>query len=218
MCCILPYIDQLDAWNLLPTAQSPAKDPLPVYVCPADPRATALFGAGGGFGSAYGMTDYVGVAGYDYYSTGTQMGIINDNGIAVTISQVTDGTSNTLIVAERPFSVGIANSNYPDPYYWGWWSYPSGPDNLSGAANNSPFYTQNLTGQACPAGPCLFGGGPLNVNNPCSFNYLWSCHTGGSNMAFADGTVRYITYAGKVVVQNCSTFAGGESNTDTDGL
>jgi prepilin-type N-terminal cleavage/methylation domain-containing protein/prepilin-type processing-associated H-X9-DG protein len=226
MCCLLPYIDQIDAWRALPTANSPAEYPLVCYLCPADPRISLIFEAGGGFSTSYGMTDYVGVTGMDYDSSNgstylginSPMGIINNNNIPITINQVTDGTSNTIIVAERPFSVGIPNNMFPDPYYWGWWSYPSGADNVSGSANSYPFYSDDLKGNPCPAAPNRFGDGPLNVNNTCSFNNYWSCHTGGANFTFADGSVRFLSYSAKAVVVSLSTFAGGEANTDTDGL
>jgi prepilin-type N-terminal cleavage/methylation domain-containing protein/prepilin-type processing-associated H-X9-DG protein len=221
MCCILPFLDQGNVWTTIYTTVNATLQPIPAYLCPADPRATAVWGSGQGF-DAYGMTDYVGVTGYDYTSTGAQAGILSftwDLGLPpVTIAQVTDGTSNTIIVAERPFSTQIPNSNYPDPFYWGWWAYPSGYDTMSGSQNQSLFYQVDLNGNPCPASPNRFGDGPLNPNNPCAINNYWSCHQGGSNLAFADGSVRYMSYSAKTVVVNLSSYAGGEINTNTDGL
>jgi prepilin-type processing-associated H-X9-DG protein len=72
-------------------------------------------------------------------------------------------------------------------------------------------YTQNDQGQSCPATPRLFGGGPFNVNDLCSFDQLWSFHTGGANFALGDGSVRFIAYSGNAIIMTyLATRAGGE--------
>ena len=52
---------------------------------------------------------------------------------------------------------------------------------------------------------------PLSVQDPCSFNHLWSLHPGGANFAFGDGSVRFLSYGiTREVIEALSTYAGGE--------
>jgi len=209
MTCMLPFIDQTPLWNNMNVAQQ-----LAVFICPSDPRSNSstVMNSDG-----WAQTDYIGLAGYDVSnSTAGQVGIINSGATNVPIAQVTDGTSNTIIVAERPYS----NDNY-----WGWWAESTYADSIWGSKNNitggtvtsgyGTAYTHR-NGMACPPGgsPYLFGAGPNDVYDGCSFFYLWSCHPGGANMAFADGSVRWITYSAAQIVLNLSPYAGNETNHD----
>jgi prepilin-type N-terminal cleavage/methylation domain-containing protein len=198
MAAILPYIDQK---ALFAKIWADENDPLPVFLCPADPRGAAEYTGWGGV--PFAPTDYVGIEGTDYGATGANQGIINGY-TAVKISRVTDGTSNTVMVGERPFSQDL---------YWGWWSYFE-LDTTTGAANTSTDYPDQLNGTPCPnTPPYHFGDGPNNVNSPCSFSQLWSGHPGhGGFFVFADGSVRWIGYQAKLIVVNLSTYAGNETN------
>jgi prepilin-type N-terminal cleavage/methylation domain-containing protein/prepilin-type processing-associated H-X9-DG protein len=200
---ILPYIDQLPLYNNMSVAPS-----IPVFLCPSDPRMNQVDTNYG-----WGMTDYVGVAGYDMSDpTPPHLGIIQFSHY-VTILQVTDGTSNTILVAERPFSVD---------FWWGWWAQISYGDNIWGSVQNvtgdsayptsqKNYYTGYNGGTPCPSGPYYFGNGPRDVNNSCSFNQFWSCHPGGGNFTLADGSVRFVDYSGALMIVDASTYAGGES-------
>ena len=213
-CSILPYIDQVPLWNSLrPTRTRPAKRCRFTCVRP-------IHGAGVdyNFGNNYAFTDYAAIAGLDYFSgvpgwdsstSGTDLGVINNTGAPTTINQITDGTSNTVVIGERP---------YGSDNYWGWWAYPSGIDNVTGSEMNiyGCWYCTDLSGNVCADGwwgPNYFGDGPNNVNIPCSFDQMWSCHGGGANFAFGDGSVRWIPYSAKMIVVNLSTYKGGETNT-----
>ena len=206
MMAILPFIDQGPLYNQL--KNSPGNGQaiiLSVYTCQAEPRANSRTIAQA---DGFAMTSYVGLSGYDTLnSTVSQRGIINLYG-AVKIPQVIDGTSNTIIVAERPWSID---------YYWGWWYEETNADNVWGSQNLSSGGTlgyAHANGTSCGAGPYLYGQGPNNVNDGCSVYYLWSPHTGGSNMAFADGSVHFINYSASQVVLALSTYIGNEANND----
>lgn len=209
MAGILPYIDQD---NVYKAVQANQNFQVQVYICPADPRRDKVYTGWGGV--PYAMTDYSGISGVDSLSKGANMGLINTR-MAIKIAQVTDGTSNTIMVGERPFAADL---------YYGWWSYSSAFDTTCGATNRYDpptggygwIYQYDNLGKPCPGstptdGPYYFGAGPNDVENPCSFNGLWSTHNmGGANFAYGDGTVRWISYPAQLIMAPLSTFAGGE--------
>jgi prepilin-type N-terminal cleavage/methylation domain-containing protein/prepilin-type processing-associated H-X9-DG protein len=167
-------------------------------------------------------------------------------GNTVSLTQITDGSSNTLMIGERPYitppTTGFENDGgtYTSWDNWGYNSAPMGYyiysggvqfDTVTGVSNTlavAPFtfYPGNAN---CPGvtgttsvsnigtgGPFYykgtdFSGKPLLVTNPCSFNYIWSLHTGGSNFALADGSVRFVTYGISTTTLNAaSTYAGND--------
>jgi prepilin-type N-terminal cleavage/methylation domain-containing protein len=197
---ITPYIEQNKAW---------ANQPMTIITCPADPRGSNLVNPN----DIHGYSNYVAVCGLDnfssdgimYFDWPTQMGS------KTTVTQITDGTSNTLLMYEIP--AGMLGANWG----WGWWdSYDPG-DVSRGVA------VTGLTGEgwlwgACPA-PVLFGPGSgyADVNgfgpsdpNMCGLNHSWSFHGGGANMACGDGTVHFFTYDAAQTVLKMGTRAGGE--------
>jgi prepilin-type N-terminal cleavage/methylation domain-containing protein/prepilin-type processing-associated H-X9-DG protein len=193
---ILPYIEQdnlrhfasFDGWD----AQAV---PVKLYYCPSEPRAYPIIFNSSIWG-IWAETDYVSIEGVDYYDG---LGIINQQTV-VRVAGITDGTSNTIMVGERPPSA--------DLFYGSWMSFSidvSAPVAPLGIA-----YTQDNNGNPCLAPPCYFGGGPRNVNNPCSFNQLWSNHIGGANFTMGDGSVRYISYGASAILPALATRAGGE--------
>jgi prepilin-type N-terminal cleavage/methylation domain-containing protein/prepilin-type processing-associated H-X9-DG protein len=232
MVAILPYVDQMPLFKELSTLYVGYNTVLPVYTCPADPRITAP----GLESYGYAMTDYIGIAGYDsqgteYGDSTNRLGIFQNYNAPIKINQISDGTSNTYIVGERPFGID---------QYWGWWLEITPYDNIWGSANNysgGQVYpdtqgyntaTYSYGGTACPAPTTVvdqhgqsitgyfFGQGPKNAaNNACSFHYLYSMHDGGANFALCDGTVRFVSYSvSPAIIMAMSTYAGGETNTN----
>jgi prepilin-type N-terminal cleavage/methylation domain-containing protein/prepilin-type processing-associated H-X9-DG protein len=190
---IMPYIEQQ---NLFDRVKSDLTEVVAIYICPAEPRHGLVWQG------TYADHDYPAISGLDYYSTSRrEAGIINDY-LVVRMSHILDGTSNTLLIGERPFSTDL---------YYGWWVGFTVPDLASGAANKATVYGQDQSGKACPAAPHYFGAGPQDVANPCSFNQLWSLHKGGGNFAFGDGSVRFLSYSASTVLPALATFGGGET-------
>jgi prepilin-type N-terminal cleavage/methylation domain-containing protein/prepilin-type processing-associated H-X9-DG protein len=198
---ILPFVEHQNLYNQL--GSSFTLTTIPLYYCPSEPRGYAdIF-------YQYAFTDYVGISGLDY---GDGLGIINSQSGSVQyyyvpfvrVTDVTDGTSNTAMLGERPpvsvvYKVGAA--------FW-----PTPWDSLSGASIVSPVFSHNQPGgQPCPAPPDYFGVGASNINDNCSFNHLWSNHIGGANFAMGDGSVRFIAYGGNAIIMTyLATRAGGE--------
>src|SRR5262249_19159453 len=92
---------------------------LPIYRCPSDQRSTGVW-PGQRFGRD-GLTDYLAVTGTDTfqpYPGGSHWRDRNDGTLFgsshVRIADITDGTSTTLLIGERPPS--------PDLYV-GWWTW-----------------------------------------------------------------------------------------------
>jgi prepilin-type processing-associated H-X9-DG protein len=89
-------------------------------------------------------------------------------------------------------------------------------------ANSQPSHNQFVvdeTGHACQMAPA-FGTytpaqtanlyGPGRGENPCDFNHFWSYHTGGANFVFGDGSVRFVPYTAKPVMNALATRGGGD--------
>ncbi len=166
---ILPYVEQQGAR---------VQDAIPLFACPADPRGPNYTVPG------YGFTWYVGV--YSNPNTVNNGIIVDDSNLKsrfrVTCSEVTDGTSNTILIAERPPS---------GDGHFGWWdSRCCQEDNTSPVRGSNKLFSSGINGK-CPL-PAVYQQG--KVQDDCLFNSIWSCHLGGANFCMADGSVRTISY------------------------
>jgi prepilin-type N-terminal cleavage/methylation domain-containing protein len=222
MARILPYVEQPGLARDMDqafTAQGSLPDPfrnpphsgfatvVPLYRCPADDRQYVATYAGG-FTVAF--TGYLGVSGANLRS---HDGILHWNS-NVKISDVTDGTSNTLMVGERPPSFDLI---------FGWWYAGAGQwDFASGEVRNTGSSDVTLGGAeiniqtngipemvACPTGPYTFK--PGTILQPCDQFHFWSLHHGGSNFVMGDGSVRFLTYDVAPIFAALSTRDKGET-------
>ena len=48
------------------------------------------------------------------------------------------------------------------------------------------------------------------MKDNCSRFHFWSLHSGGANIAFADGSVRFLSYSADPIMPALATRAGGE--------
>ena len=60
----------------------------------------------------------------------------------------------------------------------------------------------------CGIGPFSFNAG--RADDSCSVFHYWSLHPGGANFAFADGSVRFLSYSADSILPALATRAGGE--------
>jgi len=166
------------------------------YVCPSDGRITAPLINRDGILTAY--SSYLGVSG-----TGKQDGVM---GVypGIRLTDITDGTSTTLMVGERP---------PPDTLQAGGWYARLAPASgfwgqLYGPDEEMSVPEPLIPGETC-SGPFQFG--PGRTNNPCDRYHFWSLHGGGGNFLFADGAVHYLRYEVSGLLRSLATRAGGES-------
>ncbi len=220
---VLPYVEQdnlyrmADTWDNTGTnyywpwtATNTAESiPVKTWSCPMDTRQLAAHDEGG---YQVGYTGLVAVRG--------TMQKLNDGVICnqkVKMTAISDGTSNTLLVGERPPS---------GDWNFGWWFAGAGYVNTNNTALNQngtgdvvlgtndtdfpPMLAQAFNGgYTCPSNKYLFG--PGNINNNCDMTHFWSLHSVGANFANADGSVRFLRYAvDPTVMIALGTRSGGE--------
>ncbi|MGL4421988.1 MAG: DUF1559 domain-containing protein, partial [Gemmataceae bacterium] len=209
---ILPEIDQqnldritADAFEAVP--YDPFRlphvgmlTPIRLYGCPADDRMMSVWPTHNNLRVAVGS--YLGNSGLDY--TDTKGVLFHDSKIS--ILQIRDGSSNTILLGERP----------PSPDFWfGWWyasfglgGFGNGDVVLGVRERRAP--TSNRL-DSCTFDPQSFR--PGDIEQQCDALHYWSLHPNGANFAFADGSVRFLTYDADSILPTMATRAGGESVT-----
>jgi prepilin-type processing-associated H-X9-DG protein len=210
---ILPYIEQDTLWQQ--TLAAYKQDVLSfhnpphvgfatvirTYDCPSDPRVAEPI-TDSGYTAAYGS--YLGVLGGKARPEGGADGAMGSLHGGVRLAQITDGTSQTLVIGEHPPAV----RNLAGTWYT---TYAADP---SLAANGYWLGRGPSLFMVFPAGwqPCLgpFHYGPGRLDNPCDFGHFWSLHPGGAHFLFADGSVHFLPYAAEPIMVALATINGGE--------
>jgi prepilin-type processing-associated H-X9-DG protein len=207
---VLPYIEQEAIFreaeqafrvSALPFVNPPHQHLATIiknYQCPNDGRVTTTQ-TSLKTNTVVALTSYLGVSGMNYQS---RDGVLIQNQ-RINILAITDGTSNTVMIGERPPSVD---------YQFGWW-YAGVGQNLSGSADQIlGAREQNLqpivSGSTC--GPGAYPFRASRLNDPCGMFHFWSLHSGGANFAMADGSVRFIPYSANDLMPALATRSGGE--------
>jgi prepilin-type processing-associated H-X9-DG protein len=206
---LLPYLEQQALWDQAVAAfeqnkffETPPHSTilgqiLPIFTCPADPRTSEpLFLAQVGLDVA--PTAYQGIEGTNQFK---RDGVLYLDS-RIRFASVLDGTSNTLMVGERPPS---ADKRI------GWW-YAGWGQEKDGSADSvlgvNELNTYAGTQGSCPPGPYQFG--PGTIDNQCDVFHYWSLHPGGANFLFVDGSVHFLSYDAVGIMPALATRAGGE--------
>jgi len=177
-----------------------------IYACPSDTRGMQAW-VEPGTGNQHAVTSYMGVTGRDSFKetlpgtgnpTATSAKLPGQDGCLyvnsrVTFASISDGTSNTVMIGERPPSLSLE-------FGWQWvaWGYDNygfgAGDCLLGVRDRLPGSTPSINNT-----PGLYR--PGNVANDADYNHYWSLHPGGGMWLMGDGSVRFIPYsAGAAVV------------------
>jgi prepilin-type processing-associated H-X9-DG protein len=120
--------------------------------------------------------------------------------LIVRFADVTDGTSNTVMIGEHPPG--------PQGLYGGWYAN-WGNCTCPVAQIRSVWEGARLVGG--PECPPLKALAPGRIEDPCSASHYWSLHPGGANFGFADGSVRFLRYEANDILPALATRAGGEA-------
>jgi len=244
---ILPYIEQgniyskwtfsgSSGYNNAANIQWVNKITIKTYRCPSSPLPDfSPYSSTSGYLEMF--TSYTGIGGSAYVAGSTTVldgtsssgnaGIVSGGGIlfpnsAITMTSITDGTSNTIMVGEQSDHLRDAN-NQPvigafgaitDQGPHGWTMGANGdnrlPPNYQPGGDNRQFncnairwqINQRNLGNSCGNGTCDNTG----ANIPLS-----SGHTGGINVGMADGSVRFLSSTTALTtLQMLATRAGGE--------
>ncbi len=205
---LLPYLEQDALWIQAVTAFQADRDFLntpphtgqtvsvQMFGCPMDARTHSPQTLQSGM--VRSLTSYLGVGG----STATRFDGCLYLDSAVRLTDITDGTSNTVLIGERPPSADMIFGWW----YAGWGQDKDGDGDMLLSANSKK---RSDRYPKCPAGPYNFGPGKI-INN-CDVFHFWSLHPGGANFAFADGSVHFLRYSVADILPALATRAGGET-------
>jgi len=141
---------------------------LPVLLCPSDPNGDRVYDSDKFCpgGEAYALTNYFACRGSTRALPGN--GVFPGVNRVTRIADITDGTSQTILLGERPAD---------GQEFWGWWAAGVGIDG-NGLGDSVLDLSEGFHGP---------GGNGLSR--------YWSRHPGGSQFAMCDGSVRLLSYA-----------------------
>jgi prepilin-type N-terminal cleavage/methylation domain-containing protein/prepilin-type processing-associated H-X9-DG protein len=185
---IQPYVEQDNLYNQLNLnwreygycqgPNSPGATVIKTYICPSDyvPMQTIVYN-----GTYYfGVNSYFGNAGTKAWpvSAASLNGVLYYNS-SVRITDISDGTTNTLLAGERySRDPGAPDTQLADWRGWAWTNYNSGGDHLGDTS--WPINSTVMQIGSVDARKCNFGSG----------------HTNGANFVLCDGSVRFLTATG----------------------
>jgi prepilin-type processing-associated H-X9-DG protein len=203
MVAILPYIERDAEYRhaelsfdtgVVFTSHPLFSSVIPTFTCPSDGR-TSQAQHSPDIDRPAGLTSYLGCAGTSHLSSD---GLLY-GASALPFSSVTDGLSNTILVAERPPS--FENR-------FGWWYGGVGQDGRGSLDAHLGVAELNFFYRGCGTGPHFMKRG--SFSDACSALHFWSPHGDGANILLADGAVRMLTPPGNDVIQALGTRNGGE--------
>jgi prepilin-type processing-associated H-X9-DG protein len=209
---LLPFLEQESLWTQCVTYLEanvggtdsnsyPAVNYLmPMFICPSNVHPPTYNYAG----VNYELTSYMGVTGTTSNSPVSADGVLYSNS-QVRFSDITDGSSNTLAIGERP----TTGDNY---YGWGFAPYGTGAGDGYTVLGSKDAALAHAMGDVAtnigfrqPLQPL----GTAEIDGA----HFWSFHTSGANFLFSDGSVHFLSYSVNTFFPQLCTRAGGETFT-----
>jgi prepilin-type N-terminal cleavage/methylation domain-containing protein/prepilin-type processing-associated H-X9-DG protein len=186
------------------------KNVMSLFMCPSDPTNPKILTGGAGSGNQQGFhTNYAACAGSTTFNPASgAYGGDNLNGIfyvqsKTRLTDIADGTSNTLLLSEIILSPDITTHDVRGRLY-----NPAQQGGVLFSTLDVPNTPNPDILEWCdstiPAAPCFSSTNGIVL-------YARSYHLGGVNAAFADGSIHFISNAiAKPTWQALGTRAGGE--------
>ncbi len=202
---ILPFVEQEALRNQ--GVASYRKTPISTFLCPSCSHLNVSLGGNFKYlGKEFGMTSYLAVESSLYEKGpsktylnlafgGPKDGVMTRSG-EVRLTDVTDGSSSTLLIGERPPSPA------PD-LDWGWWTWSAYDSALAAEDRRMMAF-----GTGC-GGVGQYRAG--TAYDMCDTHHFWSYHSSGANWAFADGSVHFLTYDAQPILMRLASRNGGEA-------
>jgi prepilin-type N-terminal cleavage/methylation domain-containing protein/prepilin-type processing-associated H-X9-DG protein len=206
---LLPFLEQTNLWNqsysyLQANPGSTDTNAYPacgflmkIFICPSNTRPLIDIYSG----ANYELTSYMGNAGTSSGNPVSGDGVLYSSS-QVRLTDITDGTSNTIAVGERPCTGDL---------YWGWGFAPYG----TGAGDGDTVLGSQDTALAVTMGDLTTNVGlrqPTQPNGTAAIDgaHFWSFHAVGANFLFCDGSIHFLPYAANNVFAALCTRNGGE--------
>ena len=196
---LLPFIDQGAVYEIAkmnvgtaipgsPGAGTLYATPMVVYRCPSDPSGNRLLGdttIGGA--NQWATSNYCA----NYFVFGNPLGTSNaarEQGRGTVQKTFLDGSSNTIMLAERYQNCGASGVPNTDPHRCNLWSD-------SNTTWRPVFCVNNFNNQPTTAGysPCLTFQIAPHMLNACDHTRAQSPHPTGMHICMGDGTVRFMS-------------------------
>ncbi|MCA9073370.1 MAG: DUF1559 domain-containing protein, partial [Planctomycetaceae bacterium] len=134
-----------------------------------------------------------------FKEAGGQDGMLYINS-GVRMRDITDGSTNTLFVGERPPTNDLE---------YGWWFAGAGPAPHFGTAD-VVLGVEERNGSPTAAANTFQAGAVHDPNKAHQFHF-WSLHPGGCHFLLADGSVHFLSYnVNKNTVRALASRNGGE--------
>jgi prepilin-type N-terminal cleavage/methylation domain-containing protein len=152
-----------------------------LFQCPSDARAVYQWTDGTNKAQ---LTSYLGVTGTNQFAEANgQDGIFYVNS-SVRMEHIKDGSSNTLLIGERPSSNNLL-------YGWQWAGAGEPPNHFGTTDVVLGVHERALSPTAMPDYTR-----PGTLKDPLDQHryHFWSLHPNGNVWAFADGSIRFLSY------------------------